>query len=1063
MANEVKIKLSADGKQVRQEIKLIERELQELGGNPIRGKSGSQQGKTSSSRSDSSSGNREATNSSDKVKQETRDKVNSQSLREMTLIRKELQKMNGTSGYGGNPGNGGGGGGFFPPSTGNGSGSGSGNGSGSGSGKLLDAVGKLATAATALKAVTAAYHSLKNSAQSAQTGASLAFTTYGSTLAYTDYNAARKDASMLGKVYGYDSTTTMNAGEANMSSGAGFTTLDNYNSDLNAILRTSKFLGIDTGVMAQTSGYMSSIGVTESGDQQRFANILAQSIVDAEMTGREDEQLRVLENIADNLASVNTTVSEQSMTNSLQLYNALVNQNENLKGERGSEVVSSLNDLATSGNSTFMNLLGYGTEYTGVQGLQELRRQIEQDPTAAIQKAYSNWMSSTGGYMDEDQAKAMFSEFLHSNTSLSQTEIDDALSAIGDTNFSENLNKDYDTSEGESLLNDVEENYNNDKISTEERHDVEKQENSDDRGNLWNNITKPFESLYNMMPDWMQQGADIIGGAAPYVAGGFGLKALGQGFSNWKATGNPFSSGTGGGGWKNFWGKGASSAADDVVSGAANAADDVVVDLVEGADGVWRQAGETAANTGDDVLGLTDDIIGSTDDSVNSVLNSADDVLNSVDDTMSATAGSLDDVSNALAGTTDDILGSADDVLKGASGLSKFAKGLGIAGTALQAGVGIYEYTQAEDTEEKGEVVGSTAGSMAGGWAGAGAGAAAGTAIFPGVGTVIGGIIGAVGGSLGGDWAGGELGRAVGQDLEDAENNYGTKWAGLPIIGGLWRKDGTITQQKLNGTYDWSNEEVTVRNADGTETTSTVGEIEKQNAEVRAQWSADNADDVEAFKQQLLASVQDDGSVDLSFLQGTDMGTVGMLMDAAFGHNKLTGLQYMMASGQTMSDIDFGTNEEENYEKQIEALMESMDSNSSAVDNLTTILQNAESESNAEEEESSSKSVWYKPWTWFSHATGNDYVPYDNYTALLHKGEMVLTSSEADDYRQGKVGNGSAGSHATGIDININLNGAINGMTVDNQNRIVQAVVSQIASSGLQDMISNGFVRTQNY
>lgn len=1054
MANEVKIKLSADGKQVRQEIKLIERELQELGGNPIRGKSGSQQGKTSSSRSDSSSGNKEATNSSDKVKQETRDKVNSQSLREMTLIRKELQKINGTSGYGGNPGNGGGGGGFFPPSTGTGSGSGSGNGSGSGSGKLLDAVGKLATAATALKAVTAAYHSLKNSAQSAQTGASLAFTTYGSTLAYTDYNAARKDASVLGKVYGYDSTTTMNAGEANMSSGAGFTTLDNYNSDLNAILRTSKFLGIDTGVMAQTSGYMSSIGVTESGDQQRFANILAQSIVDAEMTGREDEQLRVLENIADNLASVNTTVSEQSMTNSLQLYNALVNQNENLKGERGSEVVSSLNDLATSGNSTFMNLLGYGTEYTGVQGLQELRRQIEQDPTAAIQKAYSNWMSSTGSYMDEDQAKAMFSEFLHSNTSLSQTEIDDALSAIGDTNFSESLNKDYDTSEGESLLNDVEENYNNDKISTEERHDVEKQENSDDRGNLWNNITKPFESLYNMMPDWMQQGADIIGGATPYVAGGFGLKALGQGFSNWKATGNPFTSGTGGGAWKNFWGKGASSAADDVVSGAANAADDVVIDLVEGADGVWRQSGETAANTGDDVLGLTDDIISNTgDDLANAAASSVDDIANaassSIDDIANGVANSIDD---AVAGAADDILSnsaddiisnSADDVLSSTLGngaKSIFGKALG---PLIQLGFGAYNYATADDDWERSGAVGQTGGG------------------------IIGGLLGSIAGPLGsiaGGWAGGELGDAIGESAETGKQNWGSIFAGdwNPLYG-LWRKDGTITQQKLNGTYDWSNEEVTVQNADGTETTSTVGEIEKQNAEVRAQWSADNADDVEAFKQQLLASVQDDGSVDLSFLQGTDMATVGMLMDSAFGHNKLTGLQYMMASGQTMSDIDFGAGEEENYEKQIEALMESMDSNSSAVDNLTTILQNAESESNAEEEESSSKSVWYKPWTWFSHATGNDYVPYDNYTALLHKGEMVLTSSEADDYRQGKAGNGSAGSHATGIDININLNGAIDGMTVDNQNLIVQAVVSQIASSGLQDMISNGFVRTQNY
>lgn len=575
-----------------------------------------------------------------------------------------------------------------------------------------------------------------------------------------------------------------------------------------------------------------------------------------------------------------------------------------------------------------------------------------------------------------------------------------------------------------------------------------------------------------MMPDWLQQTTDVVGGASKYVAGGLGISAIKQGISNYKTTGNIFKGTTGGNAWQNFWGKSASTAAgsaDDVVSGAASAADDVVIDLVEGADGVWRQAGSAASNSADDVLGLTDDIIGSTDDVAKSVLNSSDDLIGSVDDIMSATAGSMDDVTSALAGSADDILGASDDVLKGVSGLSKVAKGLGIAGTVLQAGVGVYNYTQADSTEEKAEVVGETAGSMAGGWAGASAGAAAGSAIgsvVPGAGTVIGGLIGgvvgAVGGSLGGDWLGGKLGSSIGQDLSDAETNYGTKWAGLPIIGGLWRKDGTIAQQKANGTYDWSKEEVTDIN---TGETSTVAEIEKHNAEVRAQWSADNADDIEAFKSQLLASVQEDGSVDLSFLNGTDMSTVGMLMDSTFGHNKLSGLQYLLGSGQTLSDIDFGTAEEENYEKQIEALMESMDSNSSAVDNLTTILQNAETEENSssKEEESASKSVWYKPWTWFSHATGNDYVPYDNYTALLHKGEMVLTSSEADDYRQGKVGNGNGTSHATGIDININLNGSVDGMTPDNQDRIIQAIVAQISASDLQDMISNGFVRTQNY
>ena len=40
-----------------------------------------------------------------------------------------------------------------------------------------------------------------------------------------------------------------------------------------------------------------------------------------------------------------------------------------------------------------------------------------------------------------------------------------------------------------------------------------------------------------------------------------------------------------------------------------------------------------------------------------------------------------------------------------------------------------------------------------------------------------------------------------------------------------------------------------------------------------------------------------------------------------------------------------------------------------------------------------------------SHAGGMDYVPYNNYVANLHRGEMVLTADEADSYRRGKGSN----------------------------------------------------------
>lgn len=44
------------------------------------------------------------------------------------------------------------------------------------------------------------------------------------------------------------------------------------------------------------------------------------------------------------------------------------------------------------------------------------------------------------------------------------------------------------------------------------------------------------------------------------------------------------------------------------------------------------------------------------------------------------------------------------------------------------------------------------------------------------------------------------------------------------------------------------------------------------------------------------------------------------------------------------------------------------------------------------------------------YATGLDYVPYDDFPAILHKGEAVLTASEASDWRRGTLDAGTGGS-----------------------------------------------------
>ena len=50
------------------------------------------------------------------------------------------------------------------------------------------------------------------------------------------------------------------------------------------------------------------------------------------------------------------------------------------------------------------------------------------------------------------------------------------------------------------------------------------------------------------------------------------------------------------------------------------------------------------------------------------------------------------------------------------------------------------------------------------------------------------------------------------------------------------------------------------------------------------------------------------------------------------------------------------------------------------------------------------KSWYYDTYVNGSHAKGLDYVPYDNYVASLHRGEKVLTQSEARKYREGWAG-----------------------------------------------------------
>lgn len=509
----VRIKLSADGSAVRRELKLIDQEAQKLGIN------NSQSGKSSSSKrstqSDGTKGSRAtAADSKKSTEQERRDKTLTQLQRELTLIRKELQKINGTGGHGTSqtsnspitstpsiPSGGSGGGRNTPnhnsPSTDKG---------------ISSALGKLAKAATALTAVASARSYITSGAASSASGEYSAYMTYGTTGAYTDYYTAKKDATRLGSKLGYDYNTVMSAGESNMSTG-GFTNLDNYNADMTNLMGASRALGIDPSMLAGSSGKAMSYGIVKSGDQKSFANLLAESIVEAQMTGREKEQLEVLNQISDNLASVNTTVTQSNLEGSLGMYNALVDQDENLKGSRGASLVNSMQDMATSRNSTLDVLAGFGTEYTGIEGKLALAQMAEQNPDEYWGRVYEG--ARRYGVSDTQL------QYMIYNSGMSASQSKAVINALpGISSGAYNIS---DVDLGQSTIDKNLENYYGADVSTQQQYDIEKQDTRESVGEVFNNIVNPLRDKYNSLSTGGKIAVDAIGGGLSFAAGGKAL------------------------------------------------------------------------------------------------------------------------------------------------------------------------------------------------------------------------------------------------------------------------------------------------------------------------------------------------------------------------------------------------------------------------------------------------------------------------------------------------------------------------------------------------------------
>lgn len=1029
--NEVRIKLSADGSQVRQELKLIDKTIQELGSDqPV--KKPSKGSKTS----DRPISEAERQSGSAKLEQEARDKGIKQVTREAEKLRKELEKANEQARK-----NSGGGGSTPPPSSGSGSGSSglpkmpSGGGSGEGSAvsaiaQIAKVLGTVTTIATIAKNVVS---TAKNWQRESQSGQKLAFQSYGSTLWYDDFGKARQSAYDTGSPYGYSADESMQASNAYLNrAGVTGSTLEeqqqNHKTDMIAILRTSKAWGIDEGSMANTTGYMASIGVTNGGDAQKFANILSQSIVDAQMTGREDEQLQVLEEIADTLSGRASTVSGDNLTGMLNMYNALVDQNENLKGSRGGNIVSTAAEVAASGDQSLDILAGFGTQYTGLSGKLELRRLSENDPEQYWKQVYQNYTQMYG----TDNLDPLINKM--SNSLGSVTKADDLIAswqALNEGGYDASQ-----TTEGELATSERTNNYLDSSLAGSEKMDNAWDNTKQNVGDVVTDVKSGIGNWYsNLSPGW--QTAVGVGASA---LGGIGVPAMALKGANWvantaKAAGNVVPESFGG-------------FVDDITTAYNSAGeiniDDVLAPLAKNGvigDDVYQatdslvEALNTGAENSDDVIrafykqyGKTWEAATGNHTSWLSKFNQAagesklgkavKGFFGSSDDSASAATGSVDDVVGAAAGSVDDVVagaGKATGIMgklgKYAPQIAKAGKIAGVVGTGIQVlttGIDIKKALDKDDTRTAASEAGGLGGSLAGGVAGAKAGAALGTMIMPGIGTAVGGVIGGVGGSLLGDKLG-SMGAGAVHDVASGTSVY----------------------------------------------------TDEQQAQIRKYY--DNVKELYETKGNNAAQEYTKNTVT------PYLNSIGVSTSKTDSYNWDVGKPDFMEDVEKGTFGDIGTSE----------LSDSMSSNTSELDKNTAALSDltkayTNTSSGKASSSATSGTTSSRRGGWFSgfgdgraksHAVGAPYIPYDNYLASLHKGEMVLNKFDADQYRQGITAALSANSNGVGsmsIDLNINITGSVSGMSAENQKQITDAVVAQIKSSNIQSMISNGFTRVQN-
>lgn len=226
------------------------------------------------------------------------------------------------------------------------------------------------------------------------------------------YEQLAKNAQDVGIKNGYDGKQTLETTRAYLrETGFDKNRLGDYNKDIQSIQETSRAFGLDANSVSSVFGSISRSGAINIGEQKTLETIFTRSMDRTKMAGRQEEQLRVMEGLDNNLANSGVAVSGEALADAMELYSRIAENNPHLRGEKGADIVNSITSLNKS--DSFESLARMMPEYQGIEGRVRMREDREKNPVEFAQKMIKQADILSGG--NEILTRNMLAEALQGN------------------------------------------------------------------------------------------------------------------------------------------------------------------------------------------------------------------------------------------------------------------------------------------------------------------------------------------------------------------------------------------------------------------------------------------------------------------------------------------------------------------------------------------------------------------------------------------------------------------------------------------------------------------------